>query len=110
MDRCPHTCHFITGIDNNIEPPPSYEETEEKISFEGDQLFVLDIDKYLQMNSITINYVKQSINCTNYDYVLKCNPECAKAQDWQEIVPEQYHDYQDRFTKEDFDKLPEQCP
>jgi hypothetical protein len=42
--------------------------------------------------------------------VLKYDPQRAESKAWTDIVPEQYHDYEDIFTKKYFDKLPERRP
>jgi hypothetical protein len=65
---------------------------------DGDQLFTFDINGYLENNR------------TNYDYVLKYDPTKSKTKNWTDILPKQYHNYEDLFTKKDFDKLPEQRP
>ena len=99
MNRCPHTCEFITSMDIDEEEPDiqmtSIDEEDPASLEEGDRLFVLDVDGYLEANR------------TNYDYVLKYDPNRAESKVWTDIVPKQYHDFEDIFTKKDFDKLPE---
>ena len=113
MDRCPHTCTFLSGSqidsDNSDTETLVEEEDEEELLSEGDRLFVFDIDSYLESQSITINKITQ-INRNNYDYILKYDAEKSKSKQWNEVVPPQYHDYEDIFTKKDFDKLPERRP
>ena len=112
MDRCPSTCHRITrvcDIDNEEDIQPEVESLEEEsdISYEeGDQLFVFDTESYLDSE-----YAKEYyLNRTNYDYVKKYDPMYGTSQEWTKVVPSQYHDYKDVFTKTSFDKLPEKRP
>lgn len=110
FNRCPHRCRFhgfSTEIDEDDNLPPQHsedEETKDPISYEdGDRLFVFNVDTYLKSNPTTINR-------TNYDYVKNYNPEIGKTQKWSDVVPKEYHDFTDIFTKKDFDKLPERRP
>jgi hypothetical protein len=97
-DRCPHTCQYITSV-NELE-----EEEEEPISLEeGDRFYTFNINGYLESQPANTFY----LNCTNYDYIQHYNPEYGKYKDWKDIVPLQYHSYKDIFTKKDFDKLSE---
>jgi len=102
MNRCPHYCKFTSDIDIDEEEPVTdsiHDDNKEDLSLEdGDQLFTFDVDGYLENNQ------------TNYDYVLKYDPAKSKSKNWTNIVPKQYHDYEDLFTKKDFDKLPERRP
>jgi hypothetical protein len=112
MDRCPHTCRYITRVnelEEETEESLEQEETndEKTISFDkGDRLYIFDIDGYLDSQPAESFY----LNRTNYDYVRQYNPEYGKSKDWKNIVPPQYHSYEDIFTKKDFDKLPERRP
>jgi hypothetical protein len=77
---------------------------------EGDQLFYFEADSFFEDNHITVNrceHGKEENNRTNYDYVLKYDPTRADKKNWKDIVPDTYHEYEDIFTKKDFDKLPE---
>ena len=44
------------------------------------------------------------------DLGIKYDPSIALKKDWKTVVPKSYHDYDDIFTKKDFDKLPERRP
>src|SRR5882762_8990328 len=70
MNRCPHYCKFTSDINIDEEEPVTnsiHYDNEEHLSLEdGDQLFTLDVDGYLENNR------------TNYDYVLKYNPTKSK--------------------------------
>jgi|SRR5882762_3577036 len=71
---------------------------------EGDPLLIFDIDGYFEQEPNP----SQKINCTNYDYVLnKYDPQRTESKEWTDIVLNQYHNYEDIFTRKDFDKLPE---
>jgi hypothetical protein len=86
------------------QPLNNEQDKNSNISYEdGDQLFVFNINSYLESNAFTINP-------TNYDYVKNYNPDIGKTTKWTEVVPETYHDYKDVFTKKEFNKLPEQRP
>jgi len=110
FNRCSSKCRFHQynmEIDTDHEAQASTDkQTDEQsnISYEDeDRLFVFDVDSYLESDSFNINR-------TNYDYVKNYNPEIGKTQKWIEVVPETYHDYEDVFTKKEFDKLPERRP
>src|SRR5882762_9106764 len=109
MNRCPHTCLFISDIDIDKDKPTidtNNNEEDPLVLEEGDRLFIFDIDGYLEQESNP----PQKINRTNYDYVLKYDPQRTESKEWTDIVPSQYHDYEDIFTRKDFDKLPERQP
>jgi len=102
MDRCPHTCDFTSGMDEDEPHIETYALNEEQTPLEeGDRLFIFDLDGYFDT---------LLINRTNYEYVLKYDPTRAESKVWTDVVPSQYHDYEDIFTKKDFDKLPERRP
>ena len=102
LERCPPTCHYVTHMHEIEEEPENfYEQDDEEdklILDEGDRLFVYDVDTFIDNNR------------TNYDYVKKYDPTYGNKKDWYNIVPRQYHKFEDIFTKKDFDKLPEQRP
>ena len=99
MDRCPHTCDFTSSMDEDEPHIETYASNEEQTPLEeGDRLFIFDLDGYFDT---------LLINRTNYEYVLKYDPTRAESKVWTDVVPSQYHDYEDIFTKKDFDKLPE---
>jgi len=77
-----------------------------------EQIFYFNTDSFIDDNKITINRCDhgQEINRTNYDYVLKYEPNRGDPKNWKNVVPHNYHDYEDIFTKKDFDKLPERRP
>jgi hypothetical protein len=112
MDRCPHTCQYITSVnelEEEEEEPTIKEEIDDKepISLEeGDHLYTFNIDGYLESQPANAFY----LNHTNYDYIPHYNPEYGKYKDWKDIVPPQYHSYKDIFTQKDFDKLSERRP
>jgi len=106
MNRCPHTCHFVSDIDIDQDEPTidtNNDEEDPLVLEEGDCLFIFDIDGYLEQESNP----PQKINRTNYDYVLKYDPQRTESKEWTDIVPSQYHNYEDIFTRKYFDKLPE---
>jgi Retroviral aspartyl protease len=102
LERCPPTCHYVTHMHEIEEEPENFyehdDEEDKLILDKGDRLFVYDVDSFI------------STNRTNYDYVKKYDPTYGNKKDWQDIVPPQYHKFEDIFTKKDFDKLPEQRP
>ena len=113
MDKCAHSCQILDNIridEDDTETHVDDQDDDDRISYEdGDRLFVFDIDSYLENNHITINRVDHDteLNRTNYDYILKYNPNRGESKSWNDVVPTQYHDYEDIFTEKDFNKLPE---
>jgi len=110
MNWCPHTCHFVSDIDIDEDEPTidtnKDDEEDPLILEERDRLSIFNIDGYLEQESNP----PQKINHTNYDYVLKYDPQRTESKEWTDIVPNQYHNYEDIFTRKDFDKLPERRP
>jgi len=101
LDKCPSHCHYVTYATEVEEEPENWNTSDEEDGpplEEGDRIFVFDVDSYLELNR------------TNYDYVKKYDPTYGKTKPWNSVVPPQYHDYEDVFTKKDFDKLPERRP
>lgn len=115
MNRCPPSCQFIDMHEIDEEDEETLvdkEEIHEESLEEGDHLFFFNADSFLEDEGITIArcHQTQENNRTNYDYVLKYNPTLSQSKNWKDVVPEPYHDYEDIFTKKDFDKLPERRP
>ena len=115
MTRCSPSCQFIDtndiDDDDDTETLVDEEETLEK----GDQLFFFNTDSFIADNHIEINRndfhdSNENISRTNYDYILKHNPKIGESKHWKKVVPKHYHNYEDIFTKKDFDKLPESRP
>jgi len=72
---------------------PFMNQTTKKISYpidEGDRLFVYDVDSFLETNH------------TNYDYVKRYDPTYGDKKDWHDIVPQQYHQYEDHLWRKRF--------
>src|ERR1700683_475967 len=111
MDRCPSTCHYITRV-NDIEEQEEIthdheqeQEPSEELLEEGDRLYVFDTERYLEHL-----LHDQHLNRTNYDYIHKYDPAYGKSRQWNDVVPPQYHNFEDIFMRKDFDKLPERRP
>ena len=116
LDRCPHSCSFITNF-SDLDADETWstntqQHDETHPLEEGERLFAFDIDGYLKSKCFTIARVDDDhkINRTNYDYIMKYDPLYGKAKDWKEVVPKAYHSFEEVFTQKDFDKLPESRP
>ena len=111
--RC-HSCEFIDN-ESDIDDDEETLVDEEEESFEleeGDRLFAFDIDSYLEQEHLVLARIvtdtgNKTKKKTRYDYVYKYDPNALKSKNWTETVPKAYHNYEDVFTKKDFDKLPE---
>jgi len=99
MNRCPHTATLVlrhwTLTKTNRTIDTNNDEEDPLVLEEGDRLFIFDIDGYLEQESNP----PQKINRTNYDYVFKYDPQRTESKEWTDIVPSQYHDYEDVFTR-----------
>src|SRR6202041_1147781 len=116
LDRCPHSCSFITNF-SDLDADKTWstntqQHDETHPLDEGERLFAFDIDGYLKSKCFTIVRVDDNhkINRTNYDYIMKYNPLYGNSKDWQKVVPKAYHSFEEVFTQKDFNKLPESHP
>ena len=116
FENCASKCIFFTAThdiddDEKWSTDTCQDEIVEEPIEKDDQIFVLDADAYFETLRLYHQQdVGQEINKTNYDYIFKYDPSRGDKKDWQNIVPAVYHDYEDIFTKKDFDKLPERRP
>src|ERR1700723_3286763 len=77
LDRCPHSCSFITNF-SDLDADETWstntqQHDETHPLEEGERLFAFDIDGYLKSKCFTIVRVDDDhkINRTNYDYIMK---------------------------------------
>lgn len=119
FNQC-YSCKFITNL-SEIETMNEKEErinsefegTPEEPLEEGDMLYMIDMDDYIETNGIEISLLNPTTSTskgTRYDYILKYNPDIAQKKTFNEVVPEEYHSYKDVFEEKEFDKLPQRRP
>lgn len=104
FDRCPITCNYSARLLDIEEDEPELDDPEAHLE-EGDRIFVLDWQGYLGTDKAEI----RAKSNTAMDLAIEENAK-KQAKTFEEIVPESYHEYQDVFSKKEFDVLPERRP
>ena len=102
--RCPSSCYpkiDIRSTDFHFEDPPQKQDFEGTDTLEeGDCLLLIDPTQQIEIRAKT--GVSMELAIKEY--------EKKEKKHWKETVPEYLHDYEDIFTKQDFDELPPHRP
>lgn len=107
FDRCPRQCRqlFWVSEPEDEEDPEVVEGFPEGVVEEGEHVFAFDFYSYQTEGREDIR-AHTTTSQQLAEEALKAKPK----QSFEEMVPPQYQDFHDIFSKESFDELPQQKP
>ena len=105
--RCPKACRLSLHLSEpEVEDNPEKVETFLKGEIEdGDQVFAFDLFQYRTEGGQHIQ-----AHTTMSQQLAEEALKSSEPKSFEEIVPPSYHEFQDIFSKESFDELPERWP